>query len=81
MLETGEAVLDVEVDGPSEADPLDPRHWLLSYYPVDVDGEIIGIGIVAVDITERKEAEQEQRRLAAIVENSGMRSSARPPTG
>ena len=71
VLDTGEAVLDVEVDGPSAADPLHPRHWLLSYYPVDVDGEIIGIGIVALDITERKKAEQEQRRLAAIVETSG----------
>ena len=71
VLDTGVAVLDVEVDGPSEADPLHPRHWLLSYYPVDIDGEIIGIGIVALDITERKQVEQEQRRLAAIVETSG----------
>ncbi len=71
VLDTGAAVLDVEVDGPSETDPLQPRHWLLSYYPVDVEGEIIGIGIVALDITDRKKADQERRRLAAIVESSG----------
>ena len=34
------------------------RHWLASYYPVRVDGEIIGVGNVVVDITERKEAEE-----------------------
>ena len=36
----------------------DTRHWLASYYPVRVDGEIIGVGNVVVDITERKEAEE-----------------------
>ena len=34
------------------------RHWLASYYPVRIDGEIIGVGNVVVDITERKEAEE-----------------------
>ena len=32
-------------------------HFLASYYPVHVDGEIIGVGNVVVDITDRKEAE------------------------
>jgi len=71
VLETGTAVLGVEVDGPSEAHPLETRHWLLSYYPVRVDGEVIGIGIVAVDNTERIESERTHRLLSTIVENSG----------
>ena len=71
VLETGRAVLDIEVDGPNQAHPLEIRHWLLSYYPVRVDGEIIGIGIVAVDNTERIKSERAHRLLATIVENSG----------
>jgi len=71
VLETGEAVLGVEVDAPSQANPQEIRHWLLSYYPVRVTGEVIGIGIVAVDNTERIKSERTHRLLATIVENSG----------
>jgi len=71
VLETGEAVLGIEVDGPSQAHPEEIRHWLLSYYPVRVAGEVIGIGIVAVDNTERIRSERTHRLLATIVENSG----------
>jgi diguanylate cyclase (GGDEF)-like protein/PAS domain S-box-containing protein len=71
VLDSGEAVLDVEVEGPSDANPLETRHWLNSYYPVAIGGQIVGIGIVAVEITERKRAEQANRELAAVVEFSG----------
>ncbi|MET0865085.1 MAG: EAL domain-containing protein [Nakamurella sp.] len=71
VLETGKPVLGVEVDGPSQAHPEEVRHWLLSYYPVRVDGFIIGIGIVAVDNTERIRSERTHRLLSTIVENSG----------
>jgi diguanylate cyclase (GGDEF)-like protein/PAS domain S-box-containing protein len=70
VLERGEAVLDIEVSGPSVVDASQTRHWLNSYYPVSVGHEVIGIGIVAVEITERKRAEEAYRKLAAIVECS-----------
>ena len=35
-----------------------------------VNDEVIGIGVVAFDITDRKKSEEVNRRLAAIVENS-----------
>jgi PAS domain S-box-containing protein len=54
----GETVSNVDVSRPSAADPNRMRHWLASYYPVRIDGEIIGVGNVVVDITERKEAEE-----------------------
>jgi PAS domain S-box-containing protein len=54
----GETVSNVDVSRPSAADPNRLRHWLASYYPVRIDGEIIGVGNVVVDITERKEAEE-----------------------
>jgi hypothetical protein len=28
--------------------------WLASYHPVRVDGEVIGIGVVVIDVTELK---------------------------
>jgi PAS domain S-box-containing protein len=57
VLENDEAVLNVEVSGEVASDPGHERHWLASYYPVHLDNEIIGVGIVAVDVTERRQAE------------------------
>jgi PAS domain S-box-containing protein len=54
----GDTVSNVEVSKPSAADPHRRCHWLASYYPVRIDGEIVGVGNVVVDITERKEAEE-----------------------
>jgi PAS domain S-box-containing protein len=55
---SGETISNVDVSKPSAADPHRMRHWLASYYPVRIDGEIVGVGNVVVDITERKEAEE-----------------------
>jgi PAS domain S-box-containing protein len=55
-IETGEAVLDIEVSGPNEANPKEVRHWRNSYYPVALDGEIVGVGVVAVEDTDLKHA-------------------------
>jgi PAS domain S-box-containing protein len=33
------------------------EHWLASYYPVVVDDEVIGVGVIVTDVTERAEAE------------------------
>jgi diguanylate cyclase (GGDEF)-like protein/PAS domain S-box-containing protein len=71
IFDSGEAVLDVEDDGPTIAEPDQIRHWLTSYYPVSSDDEVIGIGIVVIDITERKRLEQVRQRLSAIVDGSG----------
>jgi PAS domain S-box-containing protein/putative nucleotidyltransferase with HDIG domain len=66
---TGEAVCDVEVSTPSAEEPDRMRHWLASYYPVRVGGEIVGVGNVVLDITGRKVAEETvARNLAAMVD-------------
>jgi PAS domain S-box-containing protein len=54
----GETVSNVDVSRPSSSDPYRMRHWLASYYPVRIDDEIIGVGNVVVDITDRTEAEE-----------------------
>ena len=56
VIETGEAVLNVDVSGGTATDPGVQHHWLVSYYPVRLVDEIIGIGLVAVDITDRQHA-------------------------
>ena len=57
VLDTGTSVINIELNGPAAGDPATVHHWLASYYPVRIDDEIIGIGIVAVDTTERRQAE------------------------
>ncbi|MEV1286330.1 PAS domain S-box protein [Micromonospora sp. NPDC049679] len=58
VLDTGEAVRNLHITAPSGRDPDRVHSWLGSYYPVRLDGEIIGVGLVVVDITERTAAEE-----------------------
>jgi PAS domain S-box-containing protein len=57
VLATGEAVINQEAEAAGPCVPGDVRHWLASYYPVRLKDEVIGVGLVVVDITEREEAE------------------------
>jgi PAS domain S-box-containing protein len=57
VLESGEAVVNRQTIGEPTADPGKTRYWLSSLYPVSLGDEIIGVGLIVVDITERKEAE------------------------
>jgi len=57
VLDAGESVLNVDVSTEYAERPGHLRHALASYYPVRLEAEIIGVGIVVVDITERYEAE------------------------
>ena len=66
VLDTGTAVVDVDRSGPTTEDPGRTHCWLTSYYPVRLDGEITGVGVVAVDITERKLSEAFR---SAVVDN------------
>ena len=64
VLETGEAVVNRETIGELPGDLGQVRTWLTSLYPVRVDAEVIGIGVVVVDISERKAIELELRHLS-----------------
>jgi PAS domain S-box-containing protein len=63
VLQTGEPLLNAEVSGSTASAPGVIRYWLTSHYPVHLDREIAGIGIVVVEITERKRAEQDRELL------------------
>jgi diguanylate cyclase (GGDEF)-like protein/PAS domain S-box-containing protein len=64
VLETGEAVVNSETAGELPGDPGHVHTWLTSFYPVRLEGEVIGIGIVVVDITERKATELKLKHLS-----------------
>lgn len=63
VLKTNEPIINVELTGETAEEPGRLRSWLASYYPVRLNGELLGIGIVVVDITQRREAEQEHDDL------------------
>jgi two-component system NtrC family sensor kinase len=56
VLETGEAAMNLEVTR-QRSGKEGSRFWLASYYPVRAEEEIIGVGVIVTDITERQEAE------------------------
>jgi PAS domain S-box-containing protein len=57
---TGEPLIEVEVTGATRADGGD-RRFLASYWPVRRAEEVIGVGIVVMDVTERRTAERALR--------------------
>ncbi|MGO9912464.1 MAG: EAL domain-containing protein [Acidimicrobiales bacterium] len=70
VLDSGEALLDLEIASPDLAVPAQTRQWLASYYPVSLEDEIIGIGVVVVDVTARKAGDDARQLLSAIVGGS-----------
>lgn len=61
--DTGQAIVNVELTTEISTGSGGLRSWLTSLYPVRIDGELFGVGVVALDITERKEAEEAHIRL------------------
>jgi PAS domain S-box-containing protein len=64
VLRTGEAVRGVELTGETNAQPGVQRHWVVNYYPVQVEdeGHVIGVGVVAADVTENVQLESHLRQ-------------------
>ncbi|GFO62824.1 PAS domain-containing protein [Geomonas paludis] len=59
VLERGECVLNVEVQGRTDPDDPAQHHWLASYQPLSSEGgEVSGVMGVVLDITERKRVEE-----------------------
>ena len=63
VAETGEPRPSVEVRGETPAQPGVEREWLASYWPVRAaaGGELIGVGAVVFDVTDRRAAERALR--------------------
>jgi len=63
VLDTGEAIVNQDVGAPAGGQL---ASWLLNLYPVRIGTEVIGIGIMLIDITERHQAETLR---SAVMEN------------
>jgi PAS domain S-box-containing protein len=64
----GEVISKVEVTGETPASPGETRHFNVSVYPVrGAVGEVIGTGLVVVEITERRRAEAALREHASVM--------------
>lgn len=62
ILETGQPLLDFEMNGTTAAQPGVQRYWNERWTPIkDDQGTIIGISVAAEEITERKRAEDALR--------------------
>jgi PAS domain S-box-containing protein len=83
VFETGEPATDLEVHLATQREPGRPRLFNASYYPVrSPDGEVIGVGAVVADITERQLAQLElaqalerEREARAAAEAAERRAS------
>jgi putative nucleotidyltransferase with HDIG domain len=67
VLDSGEPLLNLELSGDTAEDPGRVHYWLESIYPIRVGAEIIGLGVIFIDITDRKETET---ALVALTETA-----------
>jgi PAS domain S-box-containing protein len=77
ILTTGEPRLNMEVVGEIAADPGVAHTWLESWYPLrEAGGRVVGVNVVAQDLTDRKEAEaalrKSEQRYRYIFESAGV---------
>jgi PAS domain S-box-containing protein len=71
VLQTGKPLVNVELSGDKPTAPLEQGHWLANYYPVRTrDGRVFGVGVVVIDVTEHRRADEVRAQLAAIVASS-----------
>jgi PAS domain S-box-containing protein len=69
VLETGEALRAQEFSAVTATEPGAVHHWMADYFPVRArDGQMLGVGGVVVDITERKRQEERLRQTAEFRE-------------
>ncbi len=67
ILDTNQPFLNIEVSGTTVNQPGLIRDWLASYFPLPgEDGKPIGVGGVAIEITDRKKAEAERDRFFTL---------------
>ncbi len=67
VIDRGDAIVNQEVSGTTAADPDQIHSWLTNLNPVKVGGEVIGVAIVVIDITDRKQLEESRETLTRAV--------------
>lgn len=75
VIDTGQPVIDEEIQASSPSRPHDRRIYVCSYYPVHTEsGEMLGVNVAVRDITRRKQAEADTLFLLDLGE--GIRFAA-----
>lgn len=65
VLETGTPILDRELSPELHGNPGELRYWLVNYFPIsETRGRHTQLGITAVDVTARRNAEEALRKLS-----------------
>jgi PAS domain S-box-containing protein len=65
VLRTGAPLLDREISAELPRKPGQVRHWLVNYFPIPGEGGgFTQVGIIAVDVTARRNAEEALRKLS-----------------
>jgi PAS domain S-box-containing protein len=65
MLHTGHPVQDLAISADLPGKPGQIRHWLVNYFPIpDDSGVFTQVGLIAVDVTARRNAEAALRKLS-----------------
>lgn len=65
VLKNGKPLLDREITAELPGAPGEVRHWLVNYFPIPGRlGEFTQIGVIAVDVTARRNAEEALRKLS-----------------
>ena len=65
VLQTGSPLLDREISTELPGKPGEVRHWLVNYFPVPGEtGAFTQLGVIAVDVTARRNAEEALRKLS-----------------
>jgi PAS domain S-box-containing protein len=59
---SGEALLNIEVEGPIPSKNYETGNWLISYFPVPLPEGKDGLGVMGIDITSQKKAETALRK-------------------
>lgn len=65
MLLTGRPIQDRAISAELPGKPGQVRHWLVNYFPIpDASGAYTQVGLIAVDVTARRNAEEALRKLS-----------------
>jgi PAS domain S-box-containing protein len=75
ILATGEPWLDVELRGSTPAAPDEERIWNEQFFPIRSGADIVGVGAVVAEVTERRRVEEALRSSEALFRQFAAASS------